>query len=395
MKRMSRVLTWLCCLAAATNAFAQYPGSMPVQTGPFDQFGFKLLAQTRQSVPGKNVFLSPLGLAFALSMAADGARGRTLQQMLAALQSDSGAGLNAHNLGLLTTLSSLNGDVTLEIANSLWTAQDAAIKNAYLADNRQFYNAGVANVDFGNPATANQINGWVSDQTHGKITKMVQPPLNDNRVILLDAIYFKGDWKEPFDRKLTHDAPFTLGSGQSITHPRMSRTGKFDYFENDLFQAVRLPYKGGVISMYVFLPKKSLADFLQNLNAETWRTWQAHFERRKGALEMPRFKLENEYNLKPVLESMGMTAAFSREADFHGIADEPLYINWVKQKTYVEVNEEGTVAAAVSGIGIAALAVRMEPPPFQMIVDRPFFVIISDNLTRGLLFIGAIEDPRS
>ena len=122
----------------------------------------------------------------------------------------------------------------------------------------------------------------------------------------------------------------------------MGRAGEFDYSENEDFQAVRLPYAGRTISMYVFLPKKSLDEFAQNLTPENWRQWTAEFRSSKGTLELPRFKLENEYNLKPVLEAMGMTAAFDRQADFRGISDKPLYIDWVKQKTYVDVNEEGT-----------------------------------------------------
>jgi serpin B len=223
---------------------------------------------------------------------------------------------------------------------------------------------------------------------------MVEPPLGENRLIILDAIYFKGDWTEQFDKKLTRDLPFTLGNGQTVTHPRMSRTEDFEYYEDDAFQAVRLPYAGRAVSMFVFLPKKSLDEFLQNLTIGNWEQWITQLRSRKGTVELPRFKLENDYDLKGVLEAMGMPAAFTRQANFQSISDEPLYIGWVKQKTYVDVNEEGTEAAAVSGIGMRAMAVMRGPPPFWMIVDRPFFLAIRDNQSGAMLFLGAIVDPR-
>ena len=394
MKLILQGLLVFCFLAADTIAFAQMNSAVEKVAGSYNAFGLKLLAQTRQSVPGKNVFLSPAGLAFALSMAANGAQGETLRQMMAALQQEAGApDLNQANQALLNHLSKLDAKIKLEIANSLWTAQDAKIKPAFLDVSRQFYQAEVASVDFRNPATAQKINAWCSHHTHGKIPKMVEPPLDDNRLIILDAIYFKGDWTVPFNKKLTRDLPFTLGNGQTVTHPRMSRTGKFEYYEDDVFQAVRLPYAGRDVSMYVFLPKQSLDEFLQNLTMENWEQWTLQLHSTKGTVELPRFKLENEFDLKEVLKSLGMPVAFTRQANFHGISDEPLYIGWVKQKTYVDVNEEGTEAAAVTGVGITALAARQEPP-FQMVVDRPFFLAIRDNQSGAVLFLGAILDPR-
>jgi serine protease inhibitor len=382
-------------LAAGTVAFAQTNSDVEKIAASCNAFGLKLLAQTRQAAPGKNVFLSPVGLAFALSMAANGAQGETLRQMLATLQLEAGApDLNEANQALLEHLFKLDAKVKLEIANSLWTASDAEIKSTFLGVIRQSYQAEVASVDFKDPATAQIINDWCSEHTHGKIPKMVQPPLGSNRLILLDAIYFKGDWTAPFDKKLTQDMPFTLGNGQTVQHPRMVRGGDFEYLENDDFQAVCLPYAGRAVSMYVFLPKKSLDDFVQNLTMASWEQWTKQFRSNKGTVELPRFKLENEYKLNDVLAAMGMPLAFTRQANFHGISDEPLYIDWIRQKTYVDVNEEGTVAAAVTGIGFRASAVRRENPPFHMVVDRPFFLAICERETKAMLFLGTISDPR-
>jgi serpin B len=395
MKLIRQVLLALCFLAVGAKTLAQNSNETEGVTGSYNAFGLKLLLQTRHEFPGKNVFLSPAGLAFALSMAANGAQADTLSQLLATLQVKSNIGdLNQQNQELLAHLSNLDPKVKLEIANSLWTAEDAKILPGFLDAAKQSYKAEAASVNFRDPATADKINAWCNDHTHGKIPKFVEPPLNANRLILLNAIYFKGDWLAPFDKKLTHDAPFTLGNGQSITHPRMVRSGEFEYFENDSFQAVRLPYAGRAISMFVFLPRKSLDDFLPTLTSDNWQQWTRQLSSRKGTVELPRFKLENEYTLNDVLSALGMPIAFTRQANFHGISKESLYIDWIKQKTYVDVNEEGTEAAAVTGIGFRAMAVHRTEPPFQMIVDHPFFVAIRENQSGAILFLGAITDPR-
>lgn len=360
----------------------------------YNAFGFKLLAKTREFFPGKNVFVSPAGLGFALSMAADGARDKTLQEITATLQLAPATALNEANLGLMKELLATPPEVKLEIANSIWVADDAVIKPAFSRDMGEFYQAESANVDFKNPATADRINSWVNDRTHGKIPTMVEPPLNENRLILLDAIYFKGEWVAPFKKELTRDKPFTVADGTVVTSPRMMRSGEFQYFEDDNCQAVRLPYSGRGMSMFVFLPKKSLDDFLRQFTSRSWDASVRQFQSRKGELELPRFKLENEYDLSKVLSALGMARAFSRQADFSGMAEEPLAIGWVKQKTYVDVNEQGTEAAAVSGVGMRALIARIQPPPFRMIVDHPFIAAIRQDQTGDILFLGAIVDPR-
>lgn len=395
MKLILYVMMVFSFLGADRIVFAQDGSASEKLAGSYNAFGLKLLAQTRQNFPGKNVFLSPVGLAFALDMAANGAQGETMRQIMATLELTNVLSADVENKALFEHLLKADPKVMLEIANSLWTAEDAKIKAPFLDAARYVYQAEVSSVNFNNPATAKIINDWCSEHTHGKIPKMVEPPLEENRLIILDAIYFKGDWTTPFDKQLTRDLPFTLANGQKVNHPRMSRTGEFQYSENDEFQAVCLPYAGHAFSMYVFLPKKSVADFLQNLTAENLRQEITQLHSQKGTVELPRFKLENEYNLKPVLATMGMPAAFTRQANFSGISDERLYIGWIKQKTYVEVDEAGTEAAAVTGIGFRAMAVRREEPPFQMVIDRPFFLMIRDKQSGAILFLGAILDPRS
>jgi serpin B len=210
--------------------------------------GFQLLAQCRQSLPKTNYFLSPAGLAFALSMVQNGAQEETLRQIMATLKVGNIRlpQWNEANKALLGHLSKLDPAIKLEIANALWIDQTASIKPDFISVNRRDYDAEVVNGNFQDPATIRKINDWVSARTHGKIPTILEPPLDPRlRLILLDAVYFKGEWLATFDTNLTRDLPFTPGNGQTGQHPRMSRTGRYGYCEETNFQSVELPYAGG------------------------------------------------------------------------------------------------------------------------------------------------------
>jgi serpin B len=166
------------------------------------------------------------------------------------------------------------------------------------------------------------------------------------------------------------------------------------YLESAGFQAVAIPYASRQASLYVFLPKENLDQFIPDLTPENWEKWMAQFRLREGTLELPRFKLDNKYELNAELKALGMPRAFSRQAEFGGISDEALLISQVVQETFVEVNEEGTEAAAASGVAIRPTMVQVPTTPFTMIVDRPFYMAIRENQTGTILFHGAIEDPK-
>jgi serpin B len=358
----------------------------------YNKFGFQLMAQCRQSLPETNYFLSPAGLAFALAMAENGAQGETLRQIMYTLHVTNIPlpRLNEANKALLDHLTNLDSRIKLEIANALWADQTASIKPDFIAVNQRDYNALVANGNFQDSATVKKINDWVSGRTHEKIPEILQPPLDPNLVlILLDAIYFKGDWLAQFDTNRTLELPFKLGNGQTVQHPRMIRTGHYAYCEDDRFQAVEIPYAGGAISMFVFLKTFNPGDF------------EAAIQQMPSTVvlvELPRFKMENEYDLTGVLPPMGMQLAFDPlRADFSRMSDNPLWISFVKQKTYVAVNEQGTEAAAVTAVGFGRGlgAAPKEPQPFCFMVDRPFFIVIQEKQTGLILFLGAISDPRS
>jgi serpin B len=400
---LSILAIFVLCLFARPHASlraqraAQGSGAAEKAAQGYNAFGFELLARTGKLLPNENVFLSPAGAALALAMVENGAQGATRQQMAKTLRLEdfTPSQINEANAALMDRLSRLDPKIQSRIANGIWSAKEAQIWPEFISVNQNSYHAEVAAADFGDPQTVQQINQWASRQTGGKIKNFLEPPLDSRlRLIVLNAIYFKADWTIQFDKKLTRDLPFTLSDGRIVPHPRMSRSGSFDYYEDGDVQAATLPYDGGQIAMYVFLPKHGLDAFVQSLSSESWGRWLKSFSSRKGRVELPRFKLEKKYDFTQTLPAMGMPLAFSRGADFSGISSERLLISWVKQQTYVDVNEEGTEAAAVTGVGMRPMAVRREPPPFELIVDRPFFVALRENQTGLILFLGAIMDPR-
>ncbi len=361
------------------------------------RFGFKLFTETLKQENNKNVFVSPSSVAIALAMVYNGAAGETQQAMARAmeLQGISLSELNQTNAELIKLLKNPDPKVQLAIANSLWARQGIPFKPEFLQRNQQFYDAKVTELDFKDPGAVATINNWVSQNTRNKITEIIDRLSPDEVMVLINAIYFKGNWSKQFDPAMTKKEPFFLETGNQKQHPLMAQSGEYRYLENEQFQAVSLPYGNSrQISMYFFLPRSgsNLSTFLQTLTADNWKQWMQQFRNREGSIQIPRFKLEYETELTPVLSALGMGTAFSGRADFSGLSSVPVQIDQVKHKTFVEVNEEGTEAAAVTSIGIRATA-AMPSQPFNLVVNRPFFCVLRDNSTGTILFMGAIVDP--
>ncbi|KAM3115820.1 serpin family protein [Phormidesmis sp. 146-33] len=362
------------------------------------RFGFKLFSEVLKQDGKKNVFVSPSSVAIALSMAYNGAGGTTQQAMAKALEVNglSLQAVNQANSDLKQLLQQGDPKVELTIANSLWARQGVNFKPAFLESNKTFYNAEVTTLDFSSPTAPKTINSWVDRNTRGKISEIVDSIDPDQVMFLVNAIYFKGKWTTEFNKQQTSDRPFSLPNGSQKQHPTMQQKGEYRYFETEQFQAVSLPYGKGRTSLYVFLPKKgsNLTAFSKTLTAENWQTWMKKFGKREGLIELPRFKMEYEIELKKALSALGMGETFDRQANFSNLADVPVKIDEVKHKTFVEVNEEGTEAAAVTSIGIRTTSVQVDSQPFEMKVDRPFFCAIRDNKTGSILFMGSIVDPK-
>ena len=363
------------------------------------KFGFKLFSEILKQDSKKNVFVSPTSVAIALSMTYNGADGETQQAMAKALelQGVSLQDINQGNDTLKATLENADPAVQLSIANSLWAKQGIGFKPDFLQRNQQFYGAKVTELDFGKPDAPKIINNWVKENTRGKIDQIVQQIQPDDVLFLINAIYFKGKWTKEFDKSQTTERPFYLSDGTQKQHPMMSQSGRYRYYENDSFQAVTLPYGTERLSLYVFLPREntSLDAFQQQLAVENWQQWMNQFQLRRGSIQLPRFKFEYDIQLNTALKSLGMEAAFDgSRANFSNMTSASVKIDEVKHKTFVEVNEEGTEAAAATSVRATLTSARMPEEPFQMVVDRPFFCAIRDNQTGTVLFMGSIREPK-
>jgi serine protease inhibitor len=363
------------------------------------QFGFKLFSEIVRQAPDQNVFVSPTSVAIALAMTYNGAAGSTQLAMAKALafQGLKLADINQANADLKALLANPESQVQLAIANSLWVKQGVDFKSTFINRNRQFYGAQVTDLDFLNPQSPNQINNWVKENTQGKISQIVDRLSPEDVMVLVNAIYFKGTWTQPFEPSQTSPKPFYLLNGQSKNHPLMAQSGSYKYLETPSFQAVSLPYgQQRRFSLDLFLPKpgSSLAAFHKTLTPESWKTWLAQFRTRPGSVQIPRFKLEYSIQLNQVLSALGMGVAFDQaQANFAELSPMPTHIDRVQHKTFVDVNETGTEAAATTAVGVAATSVPVDPP-FSFVVDRPFFCAIRDRQTGTILFMGAIVEPK-
>jgi serine protease inhibitor len=365
-------------------------------------FGFRLLRQLNQDQPAQNIFISPYSAATVLQMVGNGAVGQTKAEMQQVLGTENlpDADVNAANKSVAESLNDLNTNIILSTANSIWYQQEIMAKPDFLACNRDFFCATVEPMDFTDPAAADVINDWASKQTHGRITHLADGMIDptNTQMFLANAIYFKGKWEDPFDAGATGNQPFYLRDGSQKTVPMMTKTKTFSYRHGTGYQAVRLPYEGGNLSMYVFLPdtNSSPEKLLSILTGDKWRRiTKPGFKDRQGTLKLPKFKFEDSLPLNDPLKALGMKTAFdTTNADFSGIAP-ALSISAVLQKTFVEVKEEGTEAAAVTGISLPEeSSIEIPPPdPFEMIVNRPFLFLIEDDQTGVILFMGVVFDP--
>lgn len=394
MKSISAIIAMF-TTAASLGARAESPADQQELVAANTGFAFDLMRQVAQAEPGKNIFISPFSVSCALQMVENGAAGRTREEMRRMLKTASLSAdfLNPAFRDLNRELTS-RAEVTLNLANGLWVQKGFELKPAFVELNRQYFLAGLDQVDFTRPQAANTINDWAGRHTHDKIKEVVQypfPPLT--QLILANAIYFKGQWMEPFKKALTGNRGFHLANGQIKGSPMMTQNGQFSYQETPKFQAVKLPYKGG-LQMELYLPKTQ-ADPQSLLGALSARdTVEQGFGRHEGTVVLPKFKLDYDIRLNDPLQALGMKSAFSRKADLSGIADGPLSISEVRQKSFVDVNEAGTEAAAVTVVAVVGSIARQPPPDrFNMILDHPFFFVISDASTGSVLFMGIVNDP--
>ena len=358
-----------------------------------NMFGFQLLKKMIDSKQQDNVLISPPSIAFALGMCYNGAAGSTRQAIARAisLTGMKKRQVNRGNLSLKNCLEKANDKIELKIANSLWMKAGINYKAKFIRQTKKFYQAQLSTLDFNSPKAKDAINQWVSAKTNKKITKIVDSIPKDAILYLLNAVYFKGQWKTYFEKERSYKTDFKLLNGKTKKQAMMSQSGSYQYLSTPEFQAINLPYGGSDVSMYIFLPS-NFKSFLHNLSESNWNKWLKKFKEKEGEIGIPKFKLEYESFLTPLLADMGMEEAFSKQADFSNIRSIPpaIFIKEIKHKSYMEVNEKGTEAAAVTSVGFGIEAVQEK---FEFFVESPFFFAIRDNITGSVLFLGIVTNP--
>jgi serine protease inhibitor len=362
-------------------------------------FGLELFRQIRLESTEENLMVSPLSVSVALAMAYNGAEKETKSEMEKVLRK-SGLTIDEINQSykkLISALQSLDEKVVFEIANALYYAGGFPVKQAFIQSLEEIYGAEVEAIDFSSPQAVETINNWVADKTHNKIEKIIDKLNPLDRLVLLNAIYFYGTWTNEFDEEGTKMLSFQKKNGGTIEIPMMSKLEKLPYTSNSLFKAIKMPYGNGQYNMVVILSQgnNKSGDIISGLSGDKWKEWMQSFQLTdRVSITMPRFKYSFDVQLKKVLETMGMQKAFSTsDANFSKISDEYLYISQAIHKTYIDVNETGTEAAAVTALVFATTSAGNEPPTVPFYVDRPFVFAITENDTGAILFIGEVNNP--
>jgi serpin B len=364
-------------------------------------FAFDLYGQL--SGEEGNLFFSPYSISTALAMTYAGARGETEQQMAAVLH------FTLEQESLHPAFSSLTdhfqgiqkkGEVALNIANALWIQEDFELLKPFLKITEKYYGASPFQVNFKEAyeRVRIEINGWVEKQTKDKIKDLLPPGILSEltRLVLTNAIYFKGNWALQFEKELTQDEPFWMTPDKEIMTSMMHQKASFNYGETDTLQILEMPYAGEDLSMIILLSKEKngLPDFERRLNIENMMTWTSQASYQEVDVYVPKFKITSQFTLSATLQAMGMTDAFSGNADFSGMEpSKQLSITEVIHKAFVEVNEEGTEAAAATGVVVELTSVR-EPQPVPVFkADHPFVFFIRDNHSKSMLFLGRVVNP--
>lgn len=363
-------------------------------------FALNLYGQLKQRE--NNLFFSPFSISAALAMTYSGAREKTASQMAAALHFNQKPDQLHHFMGeLISRLNAVQkeSEVELSVANAIWAQKGYPFLDAFFRIIQQSYQADLNQVDFATAADAARqaINGWVEDQTHQKIKNLIPPGVLDalTRLVLVNAIYFKGFWDTQFKPENTEEMAFWLSAETNVKVPMMHQEHPYGYWENEWLQVLEIPYKDEALSLIVLLPKEKtgISVLEQKLSLENILRWQDQLRKQKIKLFFPKFKIEAQFNLGQTLSAMGMPDAFDpNHADFSAmIGKKELFISAVIHKAFVEVNEEGTEAAAATGVVVGVTSIAPPSPIFK--ADHPFVFFIRDNASHSILFIGRVLDP--
>ena len=358
-------------------------------------FAFRLFKQVNSTETQRsNWMISPFSASLALGMMSNGAAGNTLEEMKNVLGFSNFDlnGMNAYNKKLITELLDLDNTTQLNIANSIWVNKDFQLYNSFVDKNKDIYNAQISNLDFSSSNTPNTINRWCADYTNNSIDKIVNKVPSTTKMILLNALYFKGTWKKQFKKSDTKKEKFSNADGSVSDVLMMNQKEYFTYIYNKEFCVAEFPYGDGAYSMLILLPSEgnTLDHFLDNLTFDNWKEWYEQRYSQRLIVKFPRFEMVYEKELVEIMKSMGIKDAFNNDvANFSGVSSDGLSWDSFKQAVCIRVNEEGTEAASVSKGDLKPSAPTPSvPEPFY--VDRPFAFMIKEQSTDTILFMGKV-----
>ena len=381
-------LTILLCILFTGSVFSQ---SIEKTVGGNNAFAFELFKNVFDEKA--NVFLSPFSISSALAMTYAGARNETEKQMSKVLHFD----LNQKNThqGFFEINSELkkcksNSEIELSIANAIWKREGSSFKKDFLDINKKYYSTDLFPLKGAKP-----INEWAAKNTKNKITEIVtEGDLSDATMVLTNAIYFKGDWLNSFNEKETQKSMFKTANGKEIETDMMFQVNQVGYFEDENNQVIDLPYKGETMSMTIILPKESnsISKLSAALNVKLFTSYIKSLEEQEVNIYLPKFSFESEFHLESVLPIMGMVDAFyPGKADFTGMAND-VFIGGIIHKAVIEVNEKGSVAAAVTAVIIKTTSALKQDIFFN--ADHPFLIVIREKKTGSILFMGSVIEPK-
>lgn len=367
--------------------------SAKVITQSGNQFAFEFLHELAKNEDAENFMISPLSLSIALGMTYNGADGETKEAFENVLHlTESVDETNQFYQNLINKLASSADGSVLDIANSIWIRDGFPVLKSFKEMNEKYFYARIQNLDFKDKKSVDIINKWVSDNTNKKIPSVISSIPSDVIMYLINALYFKADWKSKFDKDDTNKMPFYSDEASFENVDMMHQENELDYFENDLFSSVILPYEKDKFSMVVLLPKKgTVTDFVNEINIDSWNEWSQQYYPTKVALTIPKFKQEYKESFKDELLALGLENTFSG-ANFSKMTSDAVEISDVFQKTFIEVKEEGTEAAAVTVV----VAVVTSVGPSDRVIfnaNRPFLYIIKENVTGSICFVGKVGNP--
>jgi serine protease inhibitor len=407
--RMLILVTAFSVVACSDNSISTSNGNpvpvpeLPVEVAKGNQgFAWDLYGKLKEK--DGNLFYSPFSISTALAMTSTGAKGETLKEMLSTLHLPEG---DATHAGMGQLLAHLAGSdlkkngYEVTTANALWGQKGESWLPDFLGAMKKNYRAGLSDVDFASATEAARqtINAWVEKQTRDKIRELLKPGIltSNTRLVLTNAIYFKGNWAKQFQPKQTNDQEFTFQDGKKEKVPMMHQTGEFRFFANEELKVLEMPYAGDNLSMVLFLPvkKDGLPELEKQLTSENADKWLGGLHKVKDLqVAVPKFKMESEFKLNDVLGSLGMKLPFDAlKADFSGMTGQTgLFLSAVVHKAFVEVNEEGTEAAAATGAVVAVRSAPVQRPTF--VADHPFVFAIRDTKTQSVLFVGRVSNPK-